>query len=89
MYMPPQFNSQDRAIAAALMRQHPFASLISTDDEGLHFVTHLPLVLDRTRGAYGTLQGHIARANPHHELAGESSEALVLFTGSASVASLA
>jgi transcriptional regulator len=39
------------------------------------------LVLNRERGAHGTLQGHIARANPHHELAEDGSAALVLFTG--------
>ena len=28
-------------------------------------ITHLPLLLDRARGAPGTLIGHVARANPH------------------------
>lgn len=37
MYQPAQFTSTDREVAAQLMREHPFASLISTDDEGLPF----------------------------------------------------
>ena len=45
MYLPPQFQAKDRAHALALMREHPFASLISTDAAGLPYVTHLPLHL--------------------------------------------
>ena len=45
MYLPPQFATQDAAIARELMRAHPFANLVGTDDEGLPFVTHLPLHL--------------------------------------------
>ncbi len=66
MYQPPQFKSSDRAIAARLMREHPFASLISVDDAGLPYVTHLPLHL-QDRGEEGgfILLGHCARPNPH------------------------
>jgi len=56
------------------------AMVTSSATEGL-FATHLPLHLDRTRGAHGVLQRHIARANPHHELADTSTEAMVIFTG--------
>ncbi|MGR4869709.1 FMN-binding negative transcriptional regulator [Variovorax sp. LARHSF232] len=34
MYLPPQFNEKDRAVAIELMRANAFASLITTDDEG-------------------------------------------------------
>ena len=40
MYLPPQFKSDDSALAARLVREHPFASLISNDDDGFPFVTH-------------------------------------------------
>lgn len=46
MYLPPQFAAKDAATAIDLMRAHPFASLISVDDDGLPFVTHLPLHLE-------------------------------------------
>lgn len=36
MYMPPQFDAKDRAIAAELMRAHPFANLISNDRRESH-----------------------------------------------------
>ncbi len=32
--MPPQFSAKDRALAVELMREHAFASPISTDDVG-------------------------------------------------------
>jgi transcriptional regulator len=65
MYEPPQFRVQDPAIAAEVMRAHPFASLITTDDAGLPFVTHLPLHLDVEEGSGEfTLWGHVAKPNP-------------------------
>lgn len=53
MYLPPQFESKDRAHALALMREHPFASLLSNDDEGFPFVTPMPLHVQE--GADGAL----------------------------------
>ena len=63
MYLPPQFASQDPQLAARLMREHPFASLITLDDEGQPFVTHLPLHLVEQGDGF-TLLGHVARPNP-------------------------
>lgn len=80
MYNPPSFAEHDVAVMHAFIEAHPLGALVTASASGL-FATHLPLVLDRTRGEFGTLQGHIARANPHHELAGDGSDALVLFTG--------
>ena len=47
MYLPPYFNSNDPAATWDLIRAYPFASLISTDDTGLPYVTHLPLHLEQ------------------------------------------
>jgi transcriptional regulator len=80
VYIPPSFAERDVPVLHAFIEAHPLGALVTTSATGL-VATHLPLVLDRTRGANGTLQGHIARANPHHELAEEATEALVLFTG--------
>lgn len=80
MYLPPQFASQDRALAATLMRESPFASLISTDDEGLPFVTHLPLHLEE-RGDGLVLLGHCARPNPHWRYLADRPRAVVTFLG--------
>jgi transcriptional regulator len=80
VYIPPSFAEHDVEVMHAFIDAHPLGALVTASPSGL-FATHLPLVLDRERGAYGTLQGHVARANPHHELAEEGAEALVLFTG--------
>jgi len=62
MYLPPQFNHPEHA--AAIMRGHPFASLVTTDDTGFPFVTHLPLRLLEEGGQPAVLLGHCARGNP-------------------------
>lgn len=80
MYQPPHFKSTDRAIASELMRSHPFASLISPDDDGLPFVTHLPLHLDAAGDAF-TLLGHCARPNPHWRYLQARPTAVVTFLG--------
>lgn len=80
MYLPPQFKSDDHAHAAALMRSHPFASLISVDGDGFPFVTHLPLHLE-VRGDQRVLLGHVAKPNPHWRYLQERPAALVTFMG--------
>lgn len=81
MYLPPQFKSEDRALAARLVREHPFASLISTDDQGLPFVTHLPLHLKEQGDGRWLLLGHCARPNPHWRHLQARPGALATFLG--------
>lgn len=80
MYQPPQFRSEDPALAAELMRAHPFASLISTDDDGFPFVTHLPLHLEERQGRF-VLLGHCAKPNPHWRYLQARPQALATFLG--------
>ena len=79
MYLPPQFKG-DRAQAAALITEHPFASLISVDDAGLPYVTHLPLHLEE-RGEQMVLLGHVAKPNPHWRYLQARPQAVVTFLG--------
>jgi transcriptional regulator len=80
MYQPPPFRSTDAALAARLMREHPFASLISNDDAGLPFVTHLPLHLEERESGF-CLLGHCAKANPHGRYLQERPKAVATFLG--------
>ncbi|HXE22347.1 MAG TPA: FMN-binding negative transcriptional regulator [Rhodoferax sp.] len=80
MYMPPQFNAKDGAHARTLMRSHPFASLISNDDDGLPYITHLPLHLQE-RGEQLVLLGHVAKPNPHWRYLQSRPRAVVTFLG--------
>lgn len=81
MYMPPQFSAADRAIALELIRAHPFASLVSTDDEGLPFITHLPLVANERAGDQLVLLGHCAKPNVHWRYLQARPRAVVSFLG--------
>jgi transcriptional regulator len=80
MYLPPQFNAKDKQHALALMREHSLGSLISTDDEGMPFVTHLPIHVSE-RGDEIVLLGHVAKANPHWRFMQSRPKAVVTFLG--------
>jgi transcriptional regulator len=80
MYLPAQFNAKDEVHALALMRAHPFGSLINVDDEGFPFVTHIPLHLTQLDGQH-VLLGHCAKANPQWRYLQTRPQALVTFRG--------
>ncbi len=81
MYLP-RFNSEtDQEVLAALMQQNSFATLVTNDPDNLPFATHLPILLDRSRGEYGTLVAHMARANPQWKHFSNGKEVLVIFQG--------
>lgn len=80
MYLPPQFKSEEREHALALMRGHPFASLISLDDGGLPYVTHLPLHVQE-EGEQLVLLGHVAKPNPHWRYLQARPQSVVTFMG--------
>lgn len=85
MYLPPQFKG-DRVQAAGLITAHPFASLISVDDSGLPYVTHLPLHLEQRRSLDSAepdfvLLGHVAKPNPHWRYLQARPKAVVTFMG--------
>lgn len=80
MYLPHHFDVSDRAVAVDLMRAHPLASVISQDDDGFPFVSHVPLHLEE-RGDTLVLHGHCARPNPHWRYLQARPQALVTFMG--------
>jgi transcriptional regulator len=84
MYRPPQFSCTDPALVEQLLREHPFASLISLDSQGAPFVSHLPLHLTVPTSPDNpnwTLLGHVAKGNPHARHLQDSPGALVTFMG--------
>lgn len=80
MYIPPSNAEHRPEVMLDFIEAHPLGVLVTAGTEGL-FATHLPLLLDRARGAHGTLEGHVARANPHHRQTQLAGEALVIFAG--------
>jgi transcriptional regulator len=80
MYLPPHFAEQNITVLQAFIHDHPFASLVVQTTEGI-VANHIPLELDPHSGEFGTLRGHIARANPLWQIANLQQQALVLFNG--------
>jgi len=85
MYLPKQFQVVDHALALDIMRQNPFASLISTDEAGLPFVTHVPIHVKAPVPDLDPLQwvllGHVAKGNPHWKYLQSRPTAVVTFMG--------
>lgn len=76
IYTPKSFAVEDDAAVLRLLREHPFATLITPGDAE-PFVSHLPLQHRAATGSKGMLLGHLARANPHlQHLAGRASVAV-------------
>jgi transcriptional regulator len=79
MYQPDHFRVDDLPQMHALMRARPFAALVSAGAAGL-YATHLPTVL-KDDGPFGTIECHLARANPHWKDLATGDEALMIFQG--------
>ena len=79
MYQPDDFRIEDVPEMHALMRARPFAAFVSGGAAGL-YASHLPTVL-KDEGAYGVIECHLARANPHWADLAEGREALMIFQG--------
>jgi transcriptional regulator len=80
MYVPKAFAVTDREVLHSFVEANSFATLVTTV-AGAPFATRLPLILDRTTGAHGTLIGHVARANPHWRSFDGKTMALAMFDG--------
>lgn len=78
MYIPPSFSEIDLTKLFDFIEQYNFGLVVSELDHE-PFATHLPLLLDRQAGPFGTLIGHMARANPQWRAADRS--VLVVFSG--------
>lgn len=79
MYTPKHFALDDLAAQHAVIEACDFGVVVSHGAGGL-FATHIPLLLVPDEGKFGTLYGHIAKANPHGKLF-DGVEVLVVFNG--------
>ena len=62
MYIPKANEESDIDVLHALIRTHPLGTWVAVS-EGELVANHIPFLLDATRNEYGTLTGHVARAN--------------------------
>lgn len=63
MYVSRHHQLTDREAIFALMESHPLATWVCRGADGL-VANHVPFLLDRASGEFGTLIGHVSRANP-------------------------
>jgi transcriptional regulator len=79
MYTPKHFALNVLAAQHAVIEACDFGIVVSNGTDGL-FATHIPMMLEAGEGTFGTLYGHLAKANPHGKLFG-GGEVLVIFNG--------
>jgi transcriptional regulator len=79
IYTPRSFAMTEQSTIARLVREHPFATLITPGDPE-PFISHLPLELSEDPAPHGALIGHMARANPHWRHFGNG-ESIAVFHG--------
>jgi transcriptional regulator len=80
MYLPPQFREADVPALHAAIRQIAFGSLVTLGPDGL-IASHVPMLIDADPAPYGTLLGHVARANPQWRGPATDVQALAMFVG--------
>ena len=79
MYLPPAFRDEELPSLHQTMRDARLANFVTSTAEGL-MASPLPLFLAADEGPYGTLYGHLARANTQWKLP-PAGDAMALFMG--------
>lgn len=80
MYIPKHNEETAVPVIHALIKAHPLGTWV-TQGDGALIVNHIPFLLDPTRGEYGTLVGHVARANPIWRSFSKVVDSIVVFQG--------
>lgn len=76
MYIPASNRMANLESEHAFIQQFGFAVVVGNDLTA----THIPLLLDKSRGDFGVLVGHMARANKHWEVL-HGGTVLAIFSG--------
>jgi transcriptional regulator len=76
LYTPRSFAVEDAHAVARLLREHPFATLITPGDPE-PAVSHVPLQFRGETDGPGILVGHVARANPHWQRFGDAASVAI------------
>jgi transcriptional regulator len=80
MYIPKHFEETNIATLHGLMKAHTLATLATSAATEL-VVNHLPLLIYSDDGEFGTLRGHVARANPLWRQFTGTTAAVAIFQG--------
>jgi transcriptional regulator len=80
MYIPKHFAEPRVDFLHQLIHTRPLSTLITLTPRGLN-ANHIPLHLSLEPGPFGTLRGHVARANPIWDDINSDVDALAVFHG--------
>lgn len=80
MYIPKHFAEPEIAVLHQLMRAYPLSTLVTLSPSGLN-ADAIPLHLSPEPSPFGTLRGHVARANPLWKDTMGNTEVLAIFHG--------
>ena len=78
MYEPPLHRQDDLAALHDLIRRRPLGLIVNRGANGLA-ANAVPFLIDAGAGRFGTLQAHVARANPLWRDLQFAGETLVVF----------
>jgi transcriptional regulator len=79
LYIPQPHRVEDRKFLQDFMDEFSFVELV-TCSPGIR-ITHIPVLLDRLTGKYGTVCGHLSRHNPQSQILDGRQSAVVVFRG--------
>ena len=80
MYLPQHFEESRVDVLHGLIHTHPLGALVTLTADGLD-ANHIPFEVDPEPAPFGTLCGHVARANRVWRDLSPGVEALVIFQG--------
>jgi transcriptional regulator len=80
MYLPKQHEETRLDVLHQLIRSHPLGTWVVLGNGEL-IANHVPFLIDPSRGEFGTLAGHVARANPGWSATPSAVPGVVSFQG--------
>jgi transcriptional regulator len=80
MYIPKHFEETDVTVLHGAIRRHPLGGLVTLTPDGPE-ANHIPFLIHPDPAPYGTLHGHVARANPVWRESRRDIDVLVIFQG--------
>lgn len=79
VYIPKVQRVEDRKFLHDFMDEFSFADLVTASPTIR--ITHIPTVLDRNAGPYGTIFGHVSKNNPQQQAFDGNAQAVIVFHG--------
>ena len=78
LYIPNAHRVEDLKLLHDFMDEFAFVDLVTSSP---FRITHIPVLVDRSAGPFGTIHGHIARNNVQTKAFDGAQEAVIVFRG--------